>query len=342
MYIVGHYIILTELLENFKENTFDIERLRQGLLYPDLPCGKYEFQGTKVSMVDKHVCSIKDIKSLLHTNYFKPLFQSHRGVYAFLHSMSWDPSLNVKQVRDKIIQYIMNFVVLSVYDDNIFKKPLRNDLIKSNEFWIGIVLHIIMDSYSKAHTIRLNIPTKTPSQKYFLKHKAFKDEIKNVLINIKNNIYNPQELKEVLFTKFDKEEERIYITKRIKYIYATYKMNVFDKQIKNVSKNFFKKKSVKVKTKNTYDITNFQYYNDQKSLYHKQYDFLLYVRKYKGLYERMIQECKVVLDLFKQVKEGHLTPKQYANQIYTHLVSHTFHIADDDLKQKTGVVYDTQ
>lgn len=379
MYINGHEAILDEVLKlininepyfdyNFSDDKLTYHKLRKGMIYPDLPCGKYELIKSDNDvfsiMKKKSVCNITKLHKIMgHLDNLKEIFHSHRGINAFLHSMSYNPSLKAKNIRNTIITHISAYALLSIYDKNYY---LGNKIEPSPSiFWIGIILHIITDSYSQSHTIRLEKPTITikterkPLDPYVKFRMLLWQTIFNQT-NFKKHVDNEDDLQKILLEKFQKNTIQYdYIKRKKERLFKAYKMFLFDTQTRNVVKKF-----VNIDINDTssdassdasskyqrYDIINFQYYNNQSSAYHKKRDFLYHVKKFPGLYDRMIDECITVLLLYKECLQNikknpdkhQSISRTFIKKISFYLITHTFRMTKQHLNNKTGVIYKTK
>jgi hypothetical protein len=363
MYISGHKEILDEVL-TMVEGFFDgIERfpnmtkklLSKGLSYPDLPCGKYRFvdDGKHVIMSKKITCSMMNLYKIATEMYmFKEIFQSHRGVYSFLHAMSYNPKLQVHDVVKSIINHLVSYAFLAVYDDNYYavdKGP------SPNIFWMGIILHTVMDSYSQAHTMRLSRDDvfkpkeekdKTRPSVHFMV-KLHKD-LFNALDKESSKVYSKEELQQVMLRKYrDDATASFFVEHRMKEIYKAYKMHMFERKVLSITGRMVDSNIKPFKTRKPYDIYNFQFYNNQPSIYHKKYDLMTKMRSYPELYARMLDECAEIMRLYKtclrDIQENpanHLSVStKFIKDFSTFLVQHPFRIASSDWKTKTGLMY---
>lgn len=355
MYITGHKEIIDDALENlphyFHNIKMDKNKLLKGLYYPDLPCGKYQIiKSGKVIMNKKRLCAtFKLYKSLTTIFKYKELFQSHRGILSFLHSMTYDPNLKVKDILSTIITNIAGFSLLSLYDNDYLNFP-NNKKINPNIFWIGMILHIVTDSYSQSHTIRRKdketVMEKEIKSKAYVKFKIY---IQNEIYKqLDTNIKSRKQLYTILQTKFQQDEQAIeYIHDHIKDLYKTYKMYKFRKLVAEIiNKNFNIKIHPHEKEKD-FDIINFQYYNNQDSFYHKKYDLMIKVKKNPVLYAKMIQECTYILNLYKSSlininnnPENHIEEsKKFVKTLVNYLIHNTFRTTVKNWNKFTGVHY---
>ena len=150
------------------------ELLTSGLHYPDVPCNDVVITKPKneVKYLNYNTCRIP--LPLLYLfdeegNGLKQTVQSHRGRQAIGHSMTYDPSIKMIDLRQKILRRLEILYMLALEDDSLIAKCKKKkcDICyktffsnytclprKPNIFWVGQILHCIQDSYSRVHTIR--------------------------------------------------------------------------------------------------------------------------------------------------------------------------------------------
>ena len=154
MYTWGHNEILEEALKKtkYKFTQKQLEEIKKGLRYPDFPCGSYVFDQGRI-VFKRTLCSLirvfRDI-----TNNFASSYASHNGYYSVWHSMTYNPERSVHKITRDIIDQIISFLSLCFLDEN-------TGAVRSTPeyFWLGMALHVIMDSYSPAHTLRCSSST---------------------------------------------------------------------------------------------------------------------------------------------------------------------------------------
>ena len=150
------------------------ELLTAGLHYPDVPCNELVITSpeNKVKYLNYNTCRIP--LPLLYLfdeegNGLKQTVQSHRGRQAIGHSMTFDPSVKMIDIRQKILRRLEILYMLALQDDSLITK-CKNENCKicyksffsnytcvmpyPNIFWVGQILHCIQDSYSRVHTLR--------------------------------------------------------------------------------------------------------------------------------------------------------------------------------------------
>ena len=102
MFISGHINILKEILKNNKYEKINkyYKKLKNGIIYIDLPCGKYKKINNNFYLYKKNVCYSYKLYKLLNKRYgYSNIYQNHRGFFSHLHSMTTDPSNNVEKIN---------------------------------------------------------------------------------------------------------------------------------------------------------------------------------------------------------------------------------------------------
>jgi hypothetical protein len=150
------------------------ELLSAGVQYPDIPCNDIVITkpNNKVKYLNYNTCrSLLPLLYLFNEEGYgiKQTVQSHRGRQAIGHSMTYDPSVKMIDLRQKILRRLEILYMLALEDDSLITK-CKNDqcdicyktffsnytclVPEPNIFWVGQILHCIQDSYSRVHTIR--------------------------------------------------------------------------------------------------------------------------------------------------------------------------------------------
>lgn len=346
MYISGHLQILKDILKKFKDKSFNVKRLKKGLIYPDLPCGKFEIKNNNVILANHKLCNQFYLYNLLLpvNSGEKNIFQNHRGYFAHLHSMTTDPENNMLKIRNKILTSIIGYCLLSIYDNKLFDNKPK---ITPNIFWIGIILHIITDSYTSGHAIR---GYKTKYR--FSRHQAI-DKLTKKRLNV-HEIIKKIAKEDLLFDKKHKfinelkskvnqnSYEIDYITADNNILFNIYKVFKFEYNT-NKKVAIYEKKFKKLLRKGfhsqerEYDIIAFQYINNQPALLHSKLDFISNLLKNKILYDKMIKECIQVLKLYKEFLNDHDVDK-FINKMFLLMYNEIFRINSKYIYNKTNKV----
>jgi hypothetical protein len=348
MFIQGHIEIIQDILDNhlpknffkFIDDPIDKKLLKNlyiGLQYPDAPCGKYEISSNHSILFKRaKICEITKLFKLFSGATYgeSKIFQFHKGYFAHLHSMSTDPENTVLKIRNKIINSIIGYALLAVYDDTLLNTDRQ---IKPNLFWIGIILHMITDSYSPAHTIRDRnyIKVKPVEKDKALLERLEVHELIKTLAK-QDKLYEKQEFIESLLNL---SNHKMYIRVHKSQFWKIYKVFKFEYDInKVIKKEFDTNKSLHKSYKEQEgDIISFQYYDSQNILAHAQYDLLSYVKDKPHVYHRMITECKALLILYKTAIETKNTPK-FIKDLVKLLLNGTYRISKENLKHKTDII----
>jgi hypothetical protein len=345
MYVSGHLEILDDILAILPNDYFNreyknitIKLLQHGVKYPDGPCGVYDqIDEYHVMLRESKLCKFKNIFKLFNDVEYgeSQIFQVHLGFFSHVHSMSTSPENNMLKIRNKILTSIIGYALLSVYDNNVFDKIPE---FSPNIFWLGIILHIVTDSYCPAHTIR---GEKTKYTKNYILKETDPDKIerlkfhkdiktlakKDTLYQSREDFY--KELSQISLNKFPMKNQYWKIYKVFKF---EYDCNKLVKNIINVNKT-----ELKTKENKETDITAFQYYGDQSKILHLRLDFLRYVKNDSEMYDRMIKECVEIMKIYKEVLETQDVHK-FINKLFIFLLKNTFNINKKYLKNKTNKI----
>lgn len=353
MFIDGHIILLNNTLKFFNNYFKDIKyknvnykKLKKGSIYPDLPCGKYKISNNNILFTNYTLCKSSNILKLLYDVDYgeENIYQFHRGYFAHLHSMTTDPENNVLKIRNKIITSIIGYGLLAVYDNTLFDEKPK---ISPNIFWIGLILHIITDSYSESHTIR-NLKAKyiKTKSKETNENKIMRLKIHNLIKNIakESDIYSKKNFISKLLLELENNLDIItFIKKQKNILYKSYIIFKFEyNTINKVSKychNLDKKLSSGSNDKVKYgDIVAFQYSLNQPLLFHQKLDLIDNILKNKIMYNKMIYECVYLLKIYKIFLEDN-NVKKFIKNILELTLNRTFKINIKYLKDKTDKIY---
>lgn len=220
MLLPGHKALLKRTLSRLSESERQTllqtsEALQMGLYYPDLPCAERHVRNGIVTHDKLKLCSLA---KLLMDDRLLEVYASHKGAMAYLHAMAPTPMSTVRSVRNAIAEQILILACVAVCDDttqNLQRASTRTRYVP-NAFWLGQALHVLMDSYSPAHTLRAS-----PTQKHVASQ--FKDQLnakhaREIWTNkvpasdqMAVDIYNSIEKAAKKYTK-DKEVQRTLVT----------------------------------------------------------------------------------------------------------------------------------
>lgn len=345
MYVSGHDEIMDEIISEYFPNYFDNllyknvtkEKLYNGLIYPDLPCGKYKVKNNHIIMSRQTTCPLTKLYKSMSIQYkFKEIYESHRGSVSFMHSMSTNPKLKVKDIVKTILTNIISFAFLAIYDIDYFKTTMPSP----NIFWIGIILHIIQDSYSQSHTIRRN-----DRKIIFMKEQeTHTSKLTRIITNLKTSM-DKTALKNKLLMHFP--HLKTHIIQNLNRLHKAHTFFLFNKQRVTVANKLLHvnvRPSIDTKK---YDIINFQYYNNQEPLYHRKYDLMVQVRKYPKMFERLKKECLYVLVSYKncleRIKQDPTQHKtitmDFLKNLLNYLSDNTYRISRKNWDKYTGAQY---
>jgi hypothetical protein len=342
MYIQGHIDIINEILP---EDYFDLnypkfnkKKLLQGLKYNDAPCGKYSIKDDKVIVKSKKLCQFNNFIQLFYENKYGEsiMFQNHKGYFAHLHAMTTDPDNNIEKIRNKIIVSILGYCLMAIYDQDF---DLDNATIKPNSLWIGMVLHIITDSYSPAHTIR--------DKRIIIKKIPIKNEIDNnkrIRLDVHEHIKTLAKDKDLLLkTDFIKliinDDSKQFVLNNRLELWNAYKSYKFEYDLNNVIKQMLVINPIYTVIGNERrgDIITFQYFENQSTLLHSKLDLLSYVKDTPLLYNRMNKECLYILNEYKEaIISGNVA--KFLKNVLDHMLTETFRIHSKYLNNKTNII----
>ena len=168
--------------KGFEQEFINFQLLKNGLHYPDVPCGElirteenfikwkeYTPCKTLFPLANLFLENVSDSRGLTE------IVNSHRGRQAIGHAMTPDPAYLMMEIRQKILRRLEILYMLALDDNSLLKKCDKNSDCKScymkkntfgsndhylcsenkpNIFWLGLIIHCIEDSYSRAHTLR--------------------------------------------------------------------------------------------------------------------------------------------------------------------------------------------
>lgn len=340
MYVSGHIEILNDIFSQLPKNYFDkkfINRIYNGVEFVDSPCGLYKYQDKHIHFKTHKICGLSFFFELFDNVKHGEghMFQFHKGFFAHLHSMTTDPDNTVNKIRNKIVKSILAYSLLALYGNRIFDK---NPEMKLYGAWVGMIMHIITDSYSPAHTIRhKNILTKEitsipPLDKTLEMRLKVHEEIKR-LAKLDKIYTNADDFHKNLLSKFP---DNTFVKNFKHKLWGSYKLFKFEYDTRKVVDNKIKLQNKLYPDKNG-DIITFQYYPGQTFLSHSKYDLMYYIKNDKELYERMINECKTYLILLHEVIETK-NIKLFLSKVMELMLSRTFHISSKNLNNKTNYI----
>ena len=146
---------LDNITEMYSEiNTEKIMKyIKIGLHYPDLACGITTISKINNKIIFKNdfkTCSLFKLIKLFLPDIFEGdmLYQSHRGKWAIGHSCTPNPNYINQVIYIKILRYCL------VLYYSCIKNIKKYNNYKKGFIYLGLLLHLIMDSYSPVHTVR--------------------------------------------------------------------------------------------------------------------------------------------------------------------------------------------
>ncbi len=307
----------------------NFDKLIQGLNYPDFPCGHYDIIKGRVVMTNASLCPIHkmahDIKKRkgFENDRLTFAYSSHKGRFSTLHSMTFNPSTLVHQLRDMILHQAMVFATLSIHD-TVSESTYGNP--KPNIFWLGNLIHMVQDSYSPAHVVRSNtFKSGTAKEKKFikvLKYLSKEEHVTRDLDDITQELASAFVLRAV--QKAVKESKQFPNRKRVGAFLRNFAKEdgfpfnvhskldnmidlflsyyIFETPLEQPTERLNNKTYRQILARHTshpqvHKIINFQYYNNQDSKKHALMDTLAFVKRY-GLFEDAVRDTVVILDMY--------------------------------------------
>jgi hypothetical protein len=362
MYIQGHIEIINDVLDNSEKLTqyfkslplyknVNRRMLKKGLAYVDAPCGKYEIVGNKLLFQSRRLCELSEMLRVFHETEFgeSKVFQFHNGFFSHLHSMSTDPENSVLKIRNKILLSILGFALLSVYDDIHIDKDTK---FNPNIMWIGMILHIITDSYSPAHTIRYQkakFYISNPStdidvdkQLRLYIHERLKTLAKDTSYMYRNSNEFNAKLKREYKNNFEAQK---FIEYQKRKLWNTYKVFKYEYQTNEIVRKICREWKIRSHTNDGAkgkiipgDIITFQHYAGQPAILHHRLDLLRYIKNNHVLYDRMKNECTELFIMYKEVLESQ-DVQRFLKGVFNLVINKTFRINQKFLKDATNKVY---
>ena len=130
----------------FSDGWTDKYTLIKALTYPDFPCGNIELSSDGKTLDDSgmDVCSLAEMGMAMMFDKLSMSNQTHNGFYSVWHAMTFDPEKTLENVAKNVCEYVIICCKLAAERRSLF--------------WLGFALHIVMDAYSPAHTLRKKKP----------------------------------------------------------------------------------------------------------------------------------------------------------------------------------------
>ena len=319
MYTTGHEQILRDavaLFEDPKERTyFASAELSSAVSYPDFPCGGIEIEGDV--MVDRlRRCGELELGAeLLLSDKESMGYQSHYGFYSLWHSMTIDPNMSVSKVAKNVVEYVVICCKLA-YE----RKSL---------FWLGFALHIVMDSYSPAHVLR--VPRDGRFQGFTTRDlvawiRTFDSDLTT---EARTNI---EEMRSLIRTVVESKES---VQKTLASVPAKHRPTasfiLFDHLQRKETFGPTPTRSDPARSDLAGSIMNFYYYPAQKGVFHNVHDLLSEVKK-AGNYDPCVLDVHEILSLFTRSKSRSTFIKDL-----THLLARsTYRLHPDCADSETG------
>lgn len=325
MYIAGHEEILRLALEDAPAPR-DADRLADGLRYPDLPCAERVFVGGRVLHVDYKPCDVSRMRHLIGPlgNRVREIYLSHKGPLAIMHAMTPDVSARRAAVRDAMVREAVVMFRLALRDDvHAWRRPAPN------AFWLGQVLHMVADSYSPAHTLRLGTREKPGDTAAARRRRALAEPVRQgraheLLLAIFDALQRdvapayvraahrrmPEQdaafeawVKERLLRAIASDAAADVVARFVRtdagsrLLFDLFEVAVFRLQQARRFRALLRPGARRGATPGAHPIVEFRDYARQSQAFHARYDLISYVRKY-GLLEPVVRDTRFVLRLY--------------------------------------------
>ena len=151
MRLDSHIKYLDEVVKEVPVSPEHYAAMKRGIQYPDLPCGKYEVDKNRIALKSRDICGW--VQYMFHSSgdaSFNEIHTSHIGHNAIVHSMTPYTHKTVEEIRDSIVELIELFFYLALFGET----GGTSQKLAPDPFWLGVVMHTIMDACSPAHVIR--------------------------------------------------------------------------------------------------------------------------------------------------------------------------------------------
>jgi hypothetical protein len=350
MYIQGHIDIVQEIFNdnNFNKMFFDLEKKYQnvnftniikGIQMLDLPCAKYDVdtENRKIVLTKHKICRTIKLYKILFNNE-SSMFQFHKGYFLHLHAMTTDPENTMLKIRNKILTSIMGYCLLAVYDDTLFDKD--NRVFRPNSIWIGMIIHILTDSYSPSHTIRvgdgIKIIKKAKKTKNAstLKQIEIHDHLKHLAKDEKTFFKDKESFIKRMKEDVLDDKDEMYNSEKI--LWKMYKVFRFEYDMQRVLKKWMKNIDHEVdhEVESIGDVIMFQPYSEQSHVTHGYYDLLYHIKNKPELYGRMKNECKQFILLYQNVLKTR-DVSRFLKNTFAFMINGPFKIHKKHLNKKT-------
>lgn len=350
MYVEGHKTILKDAIKfsniHFTDDT--IKEMKDGVIFPDLACASIIANPSTglLTFKKKGYCSIFKLIKILHGKAFgfSTIYQFQRGILTTLHSMSQYLELPLYIVRKHILDMTLSLLVTIAYGDYGFEPR--------SSFWLGVIIHIISDSYPKAHTIRKgfhSVPiVQTEDLVVYGKTKKARRTLNKIIqtLSYRDELYSEEHLIAEIQKKINVElmtpEISYYLQNKSKSIHHTYLVYKFVHQLNKTALEY--RKSLELPHSigmyngpaQKYDILSFQAYDYQSSIYHKREDLLSAVKNDPIYTSKLIPEISKLLQLYYDFYNNKMSADIFVKSAYEHISTTTFAVSKSTARNHTS------
>lgn len=341
------------------------DMLKRGMYYPDMPCGKRMLLENRIVNLRMRPCGTgRFINLLLIANQkflktsLSEVYMSHNGPFSYMHAMAPPGDLPIQNVRDAIVTKCLIFFALALHDDVTLRRttttaeataspPGRGALVNGpNLFWLGQVLHVVMDSYTPAHTHRAGVdagcvPTEKEVEKVAPPVPKTSSltwvHVHGVIKRLSTKVFaNPAEIDREIVACLPQLAHKLKTLKTVRNLLY---MIMFDDQIIQRYDIASKVKGAKLYSDKPFAVQRFYKYAQQSALSHMQYD-----TKGKmiecGLYAECVQRC---IDVVRMYAKYRTLSKISDNTIHDalaefceYLTGNVFHVASAGMGMKSS------
>jgi hypothetical protein len=298
-----HIKYLDQIVKQIPVSATQYKAFKQGIQYPDLPCGKYEVSSAKsppsVTLKTRDICSW--LNYVVHStgeSAFNEIHTSHIGHNAIVHAMTPYVHKTVEEIQTSILELIELFFYLAVFGES---SPATPSAPAPDPFWIGVVLHTLMDACSPAHVIRkLMLGTE-------------KSNITRKLLEYANNeahVLPQDEVIDRLTVDLPFQKERLEDIDNAE-IYHYYLIMKHQAIYMNRLNSMKRKPSRRLRPDDMYAIIDFQNFAKQSTLFHVLRDSKSQVEHF-SLETILIEACTFVVQLYLDtIQARSLPPKRF-------------------------------
>lgn len=334
--------MIKDILEKFEKKQSSIEGLKfsslvDGLAYPDYPCASISpstnDDKNNIFMHPK-LCKPLDMIKQMAFHHFSLPYTSHNGDFSIWHAMTPNPSNKLQDVVNDIISEIKVFAFLATVESS-------SSTVRPNIFWIGVILHVVMDSYSKAHTFRLptvsEITLRYDNDCKNICEKKHISDIPDVISAAKQFVKTPGtpgDVKAFLLETMTKYPDLFKTSKNVQDFRTLVYHIMFMHQQKQKMEAFLQASIPKVnvtdnpsqivESSSSVPLVTVFYYPCQDSIFHKMNDRLSALEANEQLAKACVSDCKKILLTFFAFVHKSISAAEFVSDIVQYVTNVTF------------------